>query len=83
MTWNETKENYNKLIREIEEVLKTKNLKSINDIFEAINEVDKDMLVIPNSNSEGKYCQLILYPSKKWNTWSKVTMAISQYNLYN
>jgi hypothetical protein len=82
ITWNEAKENTDKLTNQIEELLKKSPPKTITDILEAVQKIDKDTKATPNPNHEGQYCQLILYPSKKWNTWNRTSMSISEYNIY-
>lgn len=83
MTWEEAKLNCDKLINEIKNALELKQPKNIKDVLSAVSKIDKDCGVLPNPNSEGQYCQLILTPSSKWNTWKRISMSISKYNLYS
>lgn len=82
MTWEEAKKNSDKLTSAIETLLDNKKPKSIADVLKAVYETDKKTLALPNPNSEGQYCQLILYPSAKWKTWGSTSMSISKYNLF-
>lgn len=82
MTWNEAKLNSDKLTSAIEKILEESNPNSITDVINAVKKVDEDTLALPNHNSQGKYCQLILYPSKKWRTWMETSMSISKYSIY-
>ena len=82
MTWDEAKANSDKLTNEIEALLERQQPKSIADVLKSVNEIDKNTGALPNPNQEGQYCQLILYPSAKWKTWSNTSMSISKYNLY-
>jgi len=82
MTWDEAKANSDKLTNAIEELLKKEQPKSITDVLKAVNEIDKKTSAMPNPNKEGQYCQLVLYPSAKWQTWGQTSMSISKYNLY-
>lgn len=82
MTWEQVKQNSDVLTNKIESELNSNPPKSIADVLVAVNKIDKDCGVLPNPNHEGQYCQLILYPSKKWKTWSSTSMSISKYNLF-
>ena len=82
MTWNEAKLNSDKLTSAIETLLEESKPKSIIDVLTAVKKVDGNTSALPNPNSEGQYCQLVLYPSQKWNTWSSTSMSITKYNLY-
>lgn len=82
MTWDESKANHDKLEKAIVRLLDKKQPKSITDVVKAVKKIDRNCGVLPNPNQDGKYCQLILYPSAKWNTWSETSMSISKYNLY-
>lgn len=82
MTWDEAKANSDKLTNAIEKLLEKEQPKSITDVLKAVNKIDKGTSVLPNPNQEGLYCQLVLYPSQKWQTWSQTSMSISKYNLY-
>ena len=82
MTWEEAKQNSDKLTGAIEKELQAHPPKSIADVFKAVIKIDKNTGVLPNPNSDGQYCQLLLYPSPKWKTWSQTSMSISKYNLY-
>lgn len=81
-TWEEARANSDKLTNAIEAILDKKAPKNITDIIAAVKQVDKTCAVKPNPNSEGQYCQLILYPSLKWETWSETSMLISKYNVF-
>lgn len=81
MTWNEAKGNANKLTEMIEKELELKPPKSIRDVLSAVNTIDKETGAIPNPAPSGMYGQLILYPSKKWNTWGRISMSISKYGV--
>lgn len=65
MDWNEAKLNSNKLTNAIESLLEKEQPKNIADVLKTVKEIDKDCGALPNPNHEGKYCQLILYPSAK------------------
>lgn len=82
ITWEEAKANSDKLTSLIESVLDKNPPKNIAEVLAAVRRVDKDCGALPNPNSEGQYCQLILYPSRKWVTWSSTWMSISKYNLF-
>lgn len=81
MTWDEAKAGLDKLERAITDLLDKKPPKTIADVLIAVKKIDKNCWVLPNPNKEGKYIQLILYPSAKWKTWSETSMSISKYNL--
>lgn len=83
MTWEEAKSNSDKLTNAIESLLEKEQPKSIVDVLKAVKQIDENCGTLPNPNQEGKYCQLVLYPSKRWNTWSQISMSISKYNLYS
>lgn len=82
MTWDEAKANSDILINKIETILKKNKPTSITDVYHAVKKIDKDTQIIPNPNSDGQYCQLVLYPSPKWKTWRQTSMSISDYDLY-
>lgn len=83
-TWDEAKANSDKLTDAIESILEKNRSESISDVLRAVNSIDNKCGAIPNPNpnQEGQYCQLILYPSQKWNTWSITSMSITKYNIY-
>ena len=82
MTWDEARANSDKLTNKISEILDKKKPKTIADVLLAVRVVDEDCGAMPNPNGEGQYCQLILYPSDKWQTWSQTSMSITKYNLF-
>ncbi len=81
MTWEESKENADVLISLITDKLTANPPNRIADILKAVTEVDSETGAIPNPAPSGIYGQLILYPSKKWNTWSQISMSISKYGV--
>lgn len=82
MNWHEAKSNSDKLASTIEALLEENKPNSIADVLAAVKMVDGDTDALPNPNSEGQYCQLILYPSQKWETWRSTSMSITKYNLF-
>ena len=82
MTWEEAKKNSDKLTDLIEKLLDKQQPKDISDVINAVKSIDVKTSALPNPNHEGKYCQLILYPSSKWKTWRSTSMSISKYNIY-
>ena len=82
MTWDEAKINSDKLINSIESLLDKKTPKNISDVLSAVKDIDSNCGAIGNINDKGQYCQLILYPSRKWHTWGITSMSISKYNLF-
>lgn len=82
MNWNEAKANSDRLTGLIQEHLDENIPKSIACVIAAVKAIDEETSAIPNPNSEGQYCQLVLYPSPKWKTWAQTSMSISKYNLY-
>lgn len=82
LTWQDAKDNSDVLTDAIENILKIKSPKNISDVLAAVKKVDNLTSCLPNPNQEGQYCQLIIYPSKKWHTWSSTSMSISKYNLF-
>ena len=82
LTWDEAKANSDKLTNAIENLLENNKPDNIADVLSAVYKIDKNCSALPNPNQEGQYCQLILYPSPKWNTWSSTSMSITKYNIY-
>lgn len=81
-TWQDAKDNSDILTGAIENILNNNPPKNIADILAAVKKIDKKCGAIPNPNYKGQYCQLILYPSPKWQTWSTTSMSITKYNIY-
>lgn len=82
MTWEDANKNTQVLISKIEATLEKNSPKNIIDVIEAVSEIDPDCRVLPNPNGEGQYCQVVLYPSSKWNGFPQCSFSISKYNLY-
>lgn len=83
LTWEEAKANSDRLTDQIYNILEDSAPRCIADVVDAVRTIDKSTVAVPNKNHEGKYCQLILYPSKKWSTWGMTSMSISKYGLFD
>ncbi len=82
-SWDDLKANADRLTDLIEGRLEKEPPKRIADVLKAVNQVDSNCSALPNPNQKGHYCQLMIYPSVKWETWPQISMDISKYDLYN